>query len=111
MADETIKVLVTPREDSPRNQILTTKGANEPNIQTVEMPWWLQVLVRASRAGLMALSGSFSGLNIYEVATGVDINPLLMALIGAGGAFISSALWNSLELTQKWDTSRPGMRG
>jgi hypothetical protein len=111
MADETIKVLVTPREDSPRNQLLTTKGAHEPNIQTVSMEWWKQVLVRAARAGLMALAGSFSGLNIYEVATGVDINPLLMALIGAGGAFASSTLWNTLELTAEWDTSRPGMRG
>ena len=111
MAEETIKVLVTPREDSPQNQVLTTKGASEPNIQTVEMEWYKQVLVRASRAGLMALSGSFGGLNLYEIATGVDINPLVMALIGAGGAFVSSALWNTLELTAKWDTSRPGMRG
>jgi hypothetical protein len=60
---------------------------------------------------LMALSGSFGGLNLYELATGADINPALIALIGAGGAFVSSALWNTLEMTAKWDTSRPGMRG
>jgi hypothetical protein len=46
-------------------------------------------------------------INIYD---GTAMQPIKMALITAGIAFISSAVRNLTEILSRLDESRPGMR-
>jgi hypothetical protein len=105
MPEERIKVLV-----SPKDQILKTKGASETDIQTVSMPIWQQVLVRGARSSLdafLATVGTVQAINIYD---GTAMQPIKMALITAGIAFISSAVRNLTEILSRLDETKPGMR-
>ena len=107
---DSIKMIVTPRQDSPRPHLLTTQGSNEPNVVVVEMHWAKQAAVRAVRSGIQSFLAVATTIQTINIMDGTAMQPIKLALIGAAVAALISFLQNAVELTAKWDTSRPGIR-
>lgn len=106
---EDIKVLVTKRDDSPPPMTLATPSSAS-NVEIVEMEWWKQAMVRATRSMIQSFIAVVSSVQAVNIMDGQALPAFQLALVSAGLAWVISFLQNTLELTAKWDTSKPGMR-
>ena len=105
-----VKVLVTMRENSPQPGVLTTPGPREANVQVVEQPMWKRIMVRALRTSAQVFLGSFTSINAVEIVSGQALPKVMLLLVTVGATFIYAAVHNWVELTARWDETRPGLR-
>lgn len=126
---EKIKVLVTDREEAPRDKKTIETPSGEANVQFVRSRWWTQVLIRGGRSFLQNFVGYLLGAgvgvgvaNAAEVVAakaGIAVPPgvatwmtlLTAAFFSALGPTIVCMLQNTLEILTKLDVTAPKLRG
>lgn len=123
-----IQVLVTDRDEAPRDKAILKTPEGEPDVQFVRGRWWTQVLVRSARSFLQNfigyLIGAGFGVGVAEAAevvaakAGVTIPPevktwgtlFLSAFFAALSPTIVCMAQNALEILTKVDTTAPKLR-
>ena len=110
-------ILVTSREGAPEDESVLKTPAGEANLKVVSMPWWHQALVRAGRTWAQGVGANIvtAGTAIAAVkAMGIDFPASWPAIAVTVAAILveplraasASLIWNGLELTAQWDTSK-----
>jgi len=114
---ETVKVLVTERPESPVDGQIIKTPAGVPDLQAVTRTWYAQVGVRVLRTYLQSLVGFVLAVST-GAAAGVGINLAVgdfgdLMLKSAGLAVapaMMSLLQNAIEILTSLDQSHPQAR-
>jgi hypothetical protein len=102
--------------DQPVRTVVTDRaGETERPIVAVKLRPLTLVLVRVARVFLMSLVG-FLGVSLAgDLQTGLDVLEFGQRLHGAARLAVAPAamslIWNAIEMLNRWDVTRPEMRG
>lgn len=126
---EKIQVLVTDRDEAPKDRAIVKTPDGEPDVQFVRGRWWTQVLIRGARSFLQNFVGYLLGAGvgvgvagaaeIVAAKAGVTVSPeagvwmtlLSAAFFSALGPTIVCMMQNTLEILAKLDVTAPKFRG
>lgn len=111
---EPIPTIVTKRDETFPNSVLSSTPSDVPNVLVIAVPWWQQVLIRTGRVYLQGLVG-FLSVGITGLDEGIMPDEFgsmfLMAAKFALAPAVFTLLQNTLELLMKLDVVRPTLRG